>query len=157
QPTGLYTATAIDPDGNTTEFSNVAGAPALAATTTTLTCSSNPSTAGAAVTFTATGIARSASGGATGTVRLPEGPTLLGTATLDGDGIATFQTAALAAGSHTITADYAGDSTFARSTSDPLIQVVNGPTAAAADLAVDQTASSAAATVGAELTYALTV
>src|SRR5207244_3728917 len=46
--------------------------------------------------------------------------------------IATFPTNVLAAGSHTITAVYSGDDTFAFSTSPPLTQVVNPPTVAPA-------------------------
>jgi putative cofactor-binding repeat protein len=96
EPVGLYTATAIDPDGNTTEFSNVAGSPALTATTTMLGSSSNPSTSGSSVTFIATVTTGSAGGAPAGTVNFEEGQTLLGTGTLDGDGNTTFQTASLA-------------------------------------------------------------
>ncbi len=82
-----------------------------AATTTALTSSPNPSTAGQVVTFTATVI----SGGSpvtTGTVAFSEGATPLATVALDSSGLGTLSTSALAAGSHTITATYSGAAGF---------------------------------------------
>jgi hypothetical protein len=49
---------------------------------------------------------------------------VLGTAAL-ADGVATFTTSDLAAGSHTLTASYGGDSSFAASTSAEVTQTVN--------------------------------
>ncbi len=83
------------------------------ATTTTLTASVNPSTYGQNVTFTAT--VTSGGGTPTGTVTFKDGAATLGTGTLSG-GVATYSTAALAVGSHTITAEYGGDASFAAST-----------------------------------------
>jgi hypothetical protein len=76
-----------------------------AASTVTLGATPSPSTYGDTVTFTAT-----VAGGAapTGTVEFWEGATQLGSSTL-ASGTATFQTAALAAGNHTVTAAYTGD------------------------------------------------
>jgi hypothetical protein len=54
-----------------------------------------------------------------------DGTTLLGSATLDSNGKATFATSSLAAGAHKITAKYEGDSTFAGGASTPLAQTVN--------------------------------
>ncbi|WP_435011947.1 Ig-like domain repeat protein (plasmid) [Tundrisphaera lichenicola] len=51
----------------------------------------------------------------TGIVTFFEGITLLGTATLDGSGVATFHPSDLSVGDHSITASYAGDSNFAAS------------------------------------------
>ncbi|HEV2687951.1 MAG TPA: Ig-like domain-containing protein, partial [Bryobacteraceae bacterium] len=90
------------------------------ATTTTLSSSFNPSTSGQAVTFTAT----VTSAAATGTVTFMDGTTVLFTASLVG-GSASYTSAALAVGTHTITAVYSGDDTFAASTSAPLTQTVN--------------------------------
>jgi len=57
-------------------------------------------------------------------VTFKDGVTTLGTGTLSG-GVATYSTAALAAGSHTITAEYGGDANFALSsgtlTGSPLV------------------------------------
>jgi hypothetical protein len=50
--------------------------------------------------------------------------TVLGTATLDATGRATFSTSALTAGKHNVKAVYAGSARFADSASDPLVQVV---------------------------------
>jgi hypothetical protein len=58
------------------------------------------------------------------TVTFRNGGTALGTASTSG-GIATFTTSSLAAGNRSITAVYAGDSTFATSTSAAITQVVN--------------------------------
>ena len=50
-----------------------------------------------------------AKGVATGTVTFRDGSVLLGSATVDATGKATFTTSALAAGAHSITATYNGD------------------------------------------------
>src|SRR5439155_1945416 len=60
-----------------------------------------------------------------GTVTFQDGATPLGTGTLNSSGQAMFSTSALAAGTHAITAVYAGDTTFNGSTSGTLSQVVN--------------------------------
>jgi hypothetical protein len=95
----------------------------LVATTTTVGSSANPSSYGANVTFTAT-VSPSA---ASGTVTFKDGATTLGTGTLSG-GTATFATSDLSAGSHNITAEYAGDDTYAASTSSALSQMVDKAT-----------------------------
>jgi uncharacterized repeat protein (TIGR03803 family) len=99
----------------------------LTATKTTLTSSPNPSTHGQAVTFTA---AVSSSKGAPPngeSVSFMQGTTVIGTGTLS-SGAAVFMTSTLAVGTHSITAVYRGDSTFATSTSKPVKQVVNKAT-----------------------------
>src|SRR5262249_50685615 len=53
EPDGYYTATATDPSGNTSIFSNAAGVTALAASITAVSSSPNPSNVGQPVTFTA--------------------------------------------------------------------------------------------------------
>jgi subtilisin family serine protease len=91
-------------------------------TTTTLSSSANPSSAGQPVTFTAqvTGFAP------TGTVTFFDGGTPIGTATLTG-GTATLTTSSLSVGSHSITARYSGDANNTASTSAVLLQTVNVP------------------------------
>jgi large repetitive protein len=91
------------------------------ATTTTLASGLEPSMTGDSVTFTAT--VTGSGGTPTGTVTFKNGGATLGTGTLSG-GVGTLATNALAAGAHTITAEYAGDSTFAPSTSSGLTQHV---------------------------------
>ncbi|HEY1804172.1 MAG TPA: Ig-like domain repeat protein [Terracidiphilus sp.] len=95
-----------------------------APTTATLTSSLNPSFYGNSVTFTAT-IPPSGTTAPTGTVSFLDGATVIGTGTLAGNpGVATFTTAALNMGTHTITASYPGDSFNGPSVSLPLDQVV---------------------------------
>jgi len=98
-----------------------------AATTTAVSSSLNPSTFGQSVTFTATVTTASAGGPPTGTVTFMDGVTTLGTGTLNNatPDQATFTTAALAIGNHSITAVYAGDTNFAGSTSPAFTQVVD--------------------------------
>jgi hypothetical protein len=91
-------------------------------TATTLTSSPNPSSFGQRVSFTAT-VTAHASATPTGTVSFKDGTTLLGTVPLN-DGTAQYSTASLNAGSHSITAQYSGDSHFKGSTSAPLRQAV---------------------------------
>ncbi len=112
---------------------------ALAVTTTSLASSLNPSTVGVSVTFTATVVPTAPSGskpGAiadvtaatpTGSVTFKDGATTIGTGTLSA-GVATFSTAVLAQGTHSITAVYGGDTTYATSTSPAVSQVVNAAT-----------------------------
>jgi hypothetical protein len=89
----------------------------LLATTTVLTSSAKSVPSGQPLTFTAT--VSSTGGIPTGSVNFYDSTTLLGTATLDANGVALF-TATLSAGSHTITATYTGDTKFNRSTSAPI-------------------------------------
>ncbi|MFO0930836.1 MAG: Ig-like domain repeat protein [Gemmataceae bacterium] len=87
----------------------------LAASSTTLSLSATSVTAGTSVTLTAT-----VSGGVgtpTGTVTFLDGPSTLGTGTLDASGVATFSTAAFSIGSHSLTASYGGSAVYAGSTS----------------------------------------
>jgi hypothetical protein len=96
-------------------------------TSTTLTSSPNPSAVGQPVTFTATVKVVSGSGTPTGTVTFKDTTTatVLGTATLNGSGVATLPAiTTLTVGSHNITAVYNGDTNFAGSTSPILVQNV---------------------------------
>src|SRR5262249_6775443 len=81
------------------------------------------------ITYQATVIPASpGSGPPTGTVLFVDGSTPLGTAALvpgPASAQATFSTAALAVGGHTITAVYQGGVNFLTSTSSPLAQAVN--------------------------------
>lgn len=115
---------------------------ANAATTTTVASSTNPSTLGQSVTFTATvavvvGMAPGGPSGTsvpslvpvpTGNVSFLDGVINLGTVALAG-GVATLTTSQLATGSHNITAAYAGAPGFQASTSPVLVQAVNAPAA----------------------------
>ena len=95
------------------------------ATTTVVTSSVNPAVVGHAVTFTATAHAGApGSGKPTGTVTFKDITTVLGTATLNSAGQATFSTTTLAVGTHAITASYGGDTNFTGSFSPNIAEVV---------------------------------
>jgi hypothetical protein len=84
------------------------------ATTTTLSSSPNPSTFSQSVTFTAT--VTSGAGVPAGTVTFTEGATVWASnVAVDGSGNAAFSTAALAVGSHTLTAAFTGASGWGNS------------------------------------------
>jgi hypothetical protein len=93
-----------------------------ATTRTAVTSSQNPSNLGQSVTFTAE-IAPQFGGETTGTVTFKDGSTTLAVITVSGNKAATT-TSTLAAGTHSITAVYSGDSNFIGSTSKVLSQVV---------------------------------
>jgi Bacterial Ig-like domain (group 3) len=94
---------------------------ALISTATSVGSSLNPSVYGNSVTFTAT---VTPSSGPAGSVTFRDGSTVLGTQPLSG-GHASYQTSSLAAGTHSITAVYGGDSFYASSTSPALSQSVS--------------------------------
>jgi hypothetical protein len=85
-------------------------------TTTTLTSNHNPSSFAQSVTFTATVAPTSGAGTPNGTVIFYDGSNSIGTVTLNSFGVATLTTNGLTVGSHTITATYTGNSTWATST-----------------------------------------
>jgi hypothetical protein len=95
----------------------------LYSTKTALTSSPNPSTHRQAVTFTAT-ITSTAPNKPTGKVVFKDGTIGIGSATLS-SGVATLVRSTLAVGTHSITAQYQGDNSSAKSTSAVLNQVVN--------------------------------
>ncbi len=94
--------------------------------TVTVASSLNPSTYGTSVTLTAM-----LSAGATGTVTFMDGTTSIGTGTIN-SGIATLTTSSLAVGTHSITAQYGGDTNYNGSTTAALIQTVNMTTSTVA-------------------------
>ena len=96
----------------------------LIASTTSLSGSPNPSVYGQSVTFTAT-VSPVA---ATGTVVFSIDGTAGVPVNLNASGVATFATAALTAGNHSVVATYSGSATYATSASSTLTQVVNKAT-----------------------------
>ena len=123
--------------GSLSVSSNAANSPSVAdlsgqvlsvqPTQVTLTSSSNPATLGTAVTFTAV-VSNSLTIPPTGTVNFLDGTVQIGTASLDATGLAAISTSTLAAGSHTITAVYSGDSQNAAATAPALTESVRQPT-----------------------------
>jgi hypothetical protein len=128
--------------------------PALAATTTDLNSSLNPSTVGASVTLTAT-VTSATAGNVTGTVTFLDGSTSIGTGTVGAGGVATLPTATLAQGTHSITAQYGGDANFSGSTSPAVSQVVNA--AGKASTTTGVASSLNPSTSGANVTFTATV
>ncbi len=92
-------------------------------TTTTVSSSLNPSSHGQSVTFTAT-VTSQGTGTPTGTVTFTDGATILGLVSLT-NGMAIQSISTLTTGTHSITASYSGDSSFASSSSSSLTQTVN--------------------------------
>ncbi len=127
-----------------------------AATTTTLTSSLNPATAGASILFTATVAGPSGNTTVpTGTVSFLNGTTTLGSGPLSASAAATFSTSTLPAGTYSITALYSGDSNFSGSTSNLVTQVVNA--AAKASTTIVVTSSANPSTTGQPVTFTATV
>ena len=112
-------------DANQAGNANYNGAPQVqqtfavskATTTAALSSSANPTLVGQPVTFTASVTPTAAAG----SVTFKDGAATLGTGTLAG-GIATFATTGLSSGSHSVTAVYGGNASYATSTSPVLAQ-----------------------------------
>ena len=115
-----------------------------AATTNSLSLSSNATTYGQSVTITST-IHPAFSGSPTGTVTFLDGSTTLSTVALT-SGSAQFTTSSLSVASHSITAKYSGDSNFSASTSSPQTLTVN-PTPTTTTASVDINPATYAQTV----------
>jgi hypothetical protein len=81
--------------------------------------SSDPSSFGNLVTFTAT-----LASGATGTITFTDGAVIIGTKVVNG-GTAAISVSSLSAGSHAIGAMYSGDSNYAAAASPKFTQIVN--------------------------------
>ncbi len=91
-------------------------------TTTLLASSANPSVFGATVTLTATVTENPP---ATGKVTFYDAANILGTATLNGSGVAKLNTIMIQAGNRKLRATYSGDASYAPSTSSALPQAVH--------------------------------
>jgi hypothetical protein len=111
----------------------------LTGTTTTLTSSPNPSKFGQTVTFTATVTAQPGfdKGTPTGAVTFYDGTTNIGSANLNGSGVAVLKTSKLPVGTDSMTATYNGDANFYTSTSPVLNQVVKGAVASISPASLD--------------------
>ncbi len=116
-------------------------------TATAIVSSQNPAAAGQSITW----IASVSTSLATGTMRFLDGAGQLGSASLSA-GTAQFSTASLSAGSHSITAQYGGDSNYATSSSTILNQSVTcaySLSASSQSVPAGSTTTSAGVTTGA--------
>jgi Bacterial Ig-like domain (group 3)/FG-GAP repeat len=138
--------------GSVVLINNGISTSSLTPTTTALAASATSITAGQSVTFTAT---VSASPTPSGTVAFYDGTTTLGEGTLNSSGVATYATTALSAGSHSITAAYRGNSTFAASASAATTVTVTAATLNAT--ATTLTASASSIGAGGSVTFSATV
>jgi sugar lactone lactonase YvrE len=144
--TRAASVTITDDASNSPQSIALTGTGTPITSTTGVLASLNPSTFGQSVTFTASvsglfptaAVGRRTSGSSvplgaigvstpppSGTITFLDGSTQLGRVALDANGQATYSTAALAVGTHPITASYSGDTAYAASTSSVLSQVVN--------------------------------
>jgi len=126
-------------------------------TSTTVSSTSNPSVSGQSVTFTAVVSPLASRGGApTGTVTFMDGTTAIDTETLSG-GTASFTTAALAVGSHPITAVYSGDPDHFASTSASTSLTVEEATVSNIQSVIDDAPSSSGGSVTLQTTSSAAV
>jgi hypothetical protein len=131
-PVGINTLNVTFTPADPTSYTGSTGSTTILVlqdtTLSTLTSTPNPSLLGNSVAFTDTVVGNAAP--PTGTVSFYDGTTLIGTATLtpsSGDAsVATFSTALLGIGSHSITAVYKATTNFGASTSNTLTQNVQG-------------------------------
>ena len=114
---------------------NLVVSPVATTNTLILLTGSNPATYGASLTFQAT-LSPAPTNGET--VTFYDGGTVLGSGPLTG-GVATYTTSALMAATHSLTAVYGGESTYAGSTSTVLSQTVNPATLTITALSTNET------------------
>jgi hypothetical protein len=129
-PVGSASITASyigDPDFSASKSAAVPITVNLISTSTSLTASPMTVVSSGSVIFTAVVAGAAGSGAPAGSVTFNNGAATLGTATLDGTGTATYSTSALPVGSASVTAGYAGSSTFAASASSAVTVVVSAP------------------------------
>jgi hypothetical protein len=129
--------------------------PNLDESKTSLTASASSVGKGQSVTFTATVTSAASATIPTGTVTFLDGGTSIGTGTLNGSAVATFAISALAGGTHSITASYGGDATFASSTSTAVTVTVGA--GSSGDFSLSATPASASVTAGSSATSTITV
>lgn len=123
---GTYTLNAAFTPTDTTDYTSASGSVSLtvakAAPTDALISSSNTVLVKTAITFAAT--VSSSIGTPSGSVSFYDGTTLLGSAVTLAQGVATYTTSSFAAGSHSVTAAYSGDSNFSALTSSAVTETV---------------------------------
>ena len=114
---GILTETTDTIDGATVTVYEMEYQTDTEATTISMTASSQSFVVGGSVTFTATLLDNELSGVSGVTITFKDGTSTLGTGTTNSSGVATYTTSGLASGSHSITAVFAGNSSYTASTS----------------------------------------
>jgi hypothetical protein len=129
--TSSSAALSLTVNAATTTSPTTASPTTASPTTTTLAVSANPATVGQPITFVAN--VSSTGGTPDGSVNFLDGTTVLNgvPVALGGTGTATFSTALLDQGTHSITADFVGNSSFQTSSSAALSLTVNAATTTA--------------------------
>jgi hypothetical protein len=152
--TAAYGASSTYAPSTSSALTEVVTAAPKAATTTTISSSANPSVTGMSISFTATvtGVGASTPD-PTGTVNFFDGATMLGSGTLNSSGTVSFATSSLTLGTHSVTAQYLGDSNYLASVSTALSQVVS----AAPSFSLSLSPSMLTVTAGQSGTSTLTV
>ncbi len=146
--TGVYSGDTNYDVGTSSPVSLTINTPATA--TLRLSSSGSSVIVGATVTFTAT--VSAATGTPTGTITFQNGTTTLGTAPLNGSGVATYSTSFSKSGSYNITASYGGDTMFGTAVSSAVTEVVTTPIPS-----VTLASSAAKATTGYNVTFTASV
>ncbi|HEY5330750.1 MAG TPA: Ig-like domain repeat protein [Acidobacteriaceae bacterium] len=113
--------------------------------------SANPAASGATVVFTAR-VTAPATITPTGSVTFLDGATLLGSAAVDATGAASVSSSALSVGTHSVTANYAGDQNLSSVSSAPLVETIQN-----SSTQIALTASANPATYGTPLTFTVAV
>lgn len=134
-------------DSNFLSASTTVTITVLGSTTITIASSVNPAVSGQSITFSATVTPAAA----TGTVQFYDGSTLLATTALT-NGVAAFSTAVLAAGTHSVTANYTGSATYNASSSGALPEVVKAATSVALSTSANPAIAGSAVTFTAAVT-----
>ena len=141
--TGAYSAPFV---GMMASYTFTVSGPPKVDPSVSLASSSNPSTAGTSITFTAS--VSGANGTPTGTVTFRDGATALCSNVALASGAAACASATLSVGTHDITAQYSGDANYNPRVSGILQQQVSAaPTVPGAPMNVSATPGNAAATI----------
>ncbi len=124
--TAVYSGNSVYSTSASAALSQVVNQGGKTATTIAISASTTAPFAGASVTFAAT-----VTGGTTkptGTVTFKDGSAILGTGTLDANAKASYASSTLTAGTHSVSASYAGDSNYTASDSSAVSVTVRALT-----------------------------
>jgi arabinogalactan endo-1,4-beta-galactosidase len=122
---GTYSISATSP-GLTNASASLTVAAFQPTATTTVLSAPTTSVAGSSVTLSATVAGTAGTPAPTGQVTFLDGTTTLGTSSLSSSDVATFTVTSLAVGSHSLTANYAGDANNASSSSNTVMLTITG-------------------------------